>query len=192
MAYKRPSTIMKRILVLFLGVCSTVSVFSQNPIAIEKVINDLDWENCSESDVILAFKDNISKREHDETWDGGLVSSFVLKNVKVGGSVSDANIIVNKYNRKLVKIGGIKLGKDYDWSKGADEISRELEDFFSSFWGVEHKKSVDYDADFGDDKPVFTNIRCEWGDTYFNKKTSKGSFFLLHRAKIIVISIEPK
>lgn len=192
MAYKYLSTIMKRILILFLGLCSMVSVFSQNPITIEKIINDLDWENCSESDVILAFKDNITKREHEETWDGGLVSSFVLKNVKIGNSISDANIIVNKYNRKLAKIGGITLGKDVDWSKGADDVSRELEDYFSSFWGIEHKKFVDYDADINDDKVVYTNIRCEWGNTYKNTKSSKGSFFLFHRAKTIVIAIEPK
>lgn len=192
MANKFLSTIMKRVLFLLFAICLSFSVFSQNPINIERIINDLDWGNCSESDVILAFKDNITKREQDAVWDGGLVSSFVLNNVKVGRSVSDANIIVNKYNRKLVKIGGITLGKDYDWSKGADEISRELEDFFSSFWGVVHKKSVDYDADFHDDKTVYTNIRCEWGDTYFNNKPSKGSFYIHHRTKNIFIAIEAK
>ena len=62
MAYKCLSIIMKRILIIFLGLCSMVSMYSQNPIAIEKIINDLDWEYCSESDVILAFKDNIEKR----------------------------------------------------------------------------------------------------------------------------------
>lgn len=183
---------MKKIIILFFVFFAVTTIFSQNPVNIERIIDDLDWENCNESDVILAFKDNVRKREHDEVWDGGLVSSFVLKNVKVGRSVSDANIIVNKYNRKLVKIGGIKLGKDYDWNKGVDKISRGLEDFFSSFWGIEHKKSVDYDVDFDDDKTIFTNISCEWGDTYFNKKASKGSFYLLHRAKIVVIAIEPK
>ena len=86
----------------------------------------------------------------------------------------------------------MKLGKDIDWTKGADEISRELEDFFSSFWGVEHKKSVDYDTDFDNDKIVYTNISCEWGDTYKNAKSSKGSFYLFHRGKIIIIAIEPK
>lgn len=192
MVNKFSPTIMKRILFLLFAICLSVSIYSQNPISIERIINGLDWANCSESDVILAFKDNITKREHDEVWDGGLVSSFVLNNVKVGRSVSDANIIVNKYNQKLVKIGGIKLGEGYDWSKGADEISRELEAFFSSFWGVEHMKSIDYVADFDDDKTVYTNISCKWGDTYYNKKTSKGSFYISHRAKIIVIAIEPK
>ena len=74
--------------------------FSQNPISIERVINDLNWENCIESDVILAFKDNVVKREKEETWDGGAVSSFILKNVKVRDYISDANIIVNGHRKK--------------------------------------------------------------------------------------------
>ena len=50
---------MSKIFCLLLTICSVVSAFSQNPISVEKIINDLDWENCTESDVILAFKDNI-------------------------------------------------------------------------------------------------------------------------------------
>ena len=168
-----------------------VSIIAQNPINIERIINDLDWENCSESDVVLTFKDNVLKRDKVETWDGGAVSSFILKNVKVGDSVSDANIIVSKYNKKLLKIGGIKL-KNLDWSKDSDVLSREFEDYFSTFWGKEHKKSIDYDTDFLDESIVYTNINCEWGNTRLNEKKSKGSFYLMHRAKIIVIAIEPK
>ena len=182
---------MSKILYLFLTICSVTTVFSQNPISIEKVINDLDWENCTESDVILAFKDNVVKRDKVELWEGGAVSSFILKNVKVGDSVSDANIIVNKYNKKLLKIGGITL-KDLDWSKGADALSRELEDYFSTFWGIEHKKSIDYDADILDESIVYTNINCEWENTRLNEKSCKGSFYLMHRGKIVVIAIEPK
>ena len=48
-----------------------VSVIAQNPINIERIINDLDWENCSESDVVLTFKDNVVKRDKVETWEGG-------------------------------------------------------------------------------------------------------------------------
>lgn len=191
MVYKCPPITMKRIFFIFVSVCLSFSAFSQNSLSIDRIINDLDWENCSESDVILTFKDNVVKRDKVETWDGGAVSSFILKNVKVGDSVSDANIIVSKYNKKLLKIGGITL-KDLDWSKGADELSRELEDYFSTFWGKEHKKSIDYDADILDESIVYTNINCEWENTRFNEKSSKGSFFLMHRAKIIVIAIEPK
>ncbi len=166
--------------------------FSQNPISIERIINDLNWENCLESDVVLTFKDNVAKREKEETWDGGAVSSFILKNVKVGDCMSDANIIVNKFNRKLLKIGGIMLGKDYDWSKSVDLISRELENYFSTYWGKEYKKTIDYNTDFEDENTVYTNIHCEWGDTYHNNKTSKGSFLINQRGQVIVISIEPK
>lgn len=168
-----------------------VSVIAQNPINIERIINDLDWENCSESDVVLAFKDNVVKRDKVETWEGGAVSSFILKNVKVGDCVSDANIIVNKYNKKLLKIGGITL-KDLDWSKGVDALSQELEDYFSAFWGKEHRKSIDYDADILDESIVYTNINCEWANTRLNEKSCKGSFYLMHRGKIVVIAIEPK
>ena len=42
----------------------------------------------------IAFKDNIAKRDKEETWNGGAVSSFVLKNVKIGVYTTDANIIV--------------------------------------------------------------------------------------------------
>jgi len=191
MVCKNNIIVMKRIIFIFVSVCLASSVFAQNPISIERIINDLDWENCSESDVILAFKDNVVKRDKIETWEGGAVSSFILKNVKVGNSVSDANIIVNKYNKKLLKIGGIKL-KNLDWSKGTDELSRELEDYFSTFWGKEHKKSIDYDVDFIDESIVYTNIRCEWGNTRLNEKTCKGSFYLLHRGKDVVIAIETK
>lgn len=181
---------MRRVFIL-LTFCISVSIFSQNPISIERIVNDLDWENCNESDVIFAFKDNVVKREKDEVWDGGAVSSFILKNVKVGEHTADANIIVNKYNRKLLKIGGIIL-RDYDWSKNVDSISQELEDLFSSFWGKEHKKSIEYDTDFDDENTVYTNINCEWGQTYHNDKTSKGTFLIRQRIKIIVIAIEPK
>ena len=54
---------MKKIMFFLLCICSMSFVFSQKPISIERVINDLDWENCSESDVILAFKDNVVKKE---------------------------------------------------------------------------------------------------------------------------------
>lgn len=183
---------MKKYILLLFAFCYTISFVAQNQIDLERVITDLDWKDCNESDVILAFKDNVVKREKEETWDGGEVSSFILKNVKIGESLSDANIIVNKYNRKLLKIGGITLGKDYDWSKGVDEISKELEDYFSSFWGKRHTKAIDYDTDFEDEDIVYTNIRCEWDDTYLNDKSSKGSFFISQRAKTIVICIEPK
>ena len=183
---------MKIILLAMLACYSTVSAFSQNQVSIDRIINELDWENCTESDVIFAFKDNIEKRDKDETWDGNAVSSFVLKNVKVGHYTSDANIIVNKYSRKLLKIGGITIGKECDWSKNIDLISQELEDFFSSFWGKEHRKTIDFDTDFDDENIVYSSITCEWGATYHNNKTSKGSFILLQRAKIIVIAIEPK
>jgi len=182
----------KLVLLLFVMMLGCGYAFSQNPISIERIINDLNWENCIESDVILAFKDNVVKREIEETWDGGAVSSFILKNVKVGDYLSDANIIVNKYNRKLLKIGGITLGKNYDWSKSVNLISQELENYFSTFWGKEYKKTTNYDTDFEDENTVYTNIDCEWGDTYHNNKSSKGSFLILQRAKVIVISIEPK
>ena len=183
---------MNKILCLFLTVCSVTSVFSQNPISIERIINDLDWENCTESDVILAFKDNVVRREKEETWSGGGTSFFILKNVKIGVYTTNANIIVNKYNRKLLKIGGMTIGKNYDWSKGADTLSKELEDYFSTFWGIEHKKSIDYDADILDESVVYTNINCEWGNTRLNEKSCKGSFYLMHRGKIVVIAIESK
>lgn len=182
---------MNRIILILVTVCLVSPTFAQNPISIERIINDLDWENCSESDVILTFKDNVVKREKEETWNDGGVSSFILKNVKVGECVSDANIIVNKYNRKLLKIGGIII-QDLDWRKGADAISQDLEEFFSSFWGKEHKKSIDYDADILDESIVYTNINCEWKNTRLNEKSCKGSFYLMHRGKIVVIAIEPK
>ena len=191
MAYKCPPKTMKRFIIILMSVCLVSSTFSQNPLGIDRIINELDWENCSESDVVLTFKDNIVKRDKVETWEGGAVSSFILKNVKVGDSVSDANIIVSKYNKKLLKIGGITL-KDLDWSKGADALSQELEDYFSTFWGKEHRKSIDYDADFLDESITYTNINCEWQNTRLNEKSCKGSFFLMHRGKIVVIAIEPK
>ena len=183
---------MKKIVLIISSLCMMISAFSQNPISIEKVINDLDWENCTESDVILAFKDNIVKRDKEETWNGGAVSSFVLKNVKIGVYTTDANIIVKNYNRKLLKIGGMTIGKNYDWSKGADTLSKELEEYFSSFWGKEHKKTIDYDVDFIDENIVYTNISCEWENTRLNEKTCKGSFYLSHRGKYVVIAIETK
>lgn len=183
---------MKRFIIVLLSFFLVFPAFSQNPISIERIINDLDWEDCRESDVILAFKDNVVKREKEEVWDGGAVSSFILKNVKIGVHTADANIIVNKYNRKLLKIGGMSIGENYDWSKGASAISQELEDYFSSFWGKGHKKTINYYTDFDDENIVFTDIECEWGNTYHNEKNSKGSFFLLHRAKCVVIAIEPK
>ena len=182
---------MKKVVFILFSVFYVVSAFSQNPINIERVINDLDWENCSESDVILAFKDNVVKREKEETWEGGAVSSFILKNVKIGEHTANANIIVIKYNKKLLKIGGIIL-TDYDWSKNADEISQELENFFSSFWGKDHKKIIEFDTDLEDENTVFTNIDCEWGDTYHNDTTSKGSFLIRPQGKVVVITIEPK
>lgn len=183
---------MKRIVFIISSLCLMISAFSQNPMSIEKIINDLDWENCTESDVILTFKDNVVKRDKEEVWNGGAVSSFILKNVKIGVYTTDANIIVNKYNRKLLKIGGMTIGKNYDWSKGADTLSKELEDYFSTFWGIEHKKSIDYDADILDESVVYTNINCEWGNTRLNEKSCKGSFYLMHRGKIVVIAIESK
>lgn len=167
-------------------------VFSQKTISIERVINDLDWENCSESDVILAFKDNVVKRGKEEVWEDGIVSSFILKNVKIEEYTADANIIVNKYNRKLIKIGGMSIGKNLDWNKDVDAISQRFEDYFSTFWGKEHKKTIEYDTDFDDNNIEYKNINCEWNSTYHNDKTSKGSFFIYHRGKCIVISIEPK
>lgn len=183
---------MKKIMFFLLCICWTDFIFSQNPISIERVINDLDWENCSESDVILAFKDNVVKRDKEETWDGGAVSSFILKNVKIEEYTADANIIVSKYNRKLLKIGGITIRKNIDWNKGVDAISQRLEDYFSTFWGKEHKKTIEYDTDFDDKNIEYKNINCEWERTYHNDKTSKGAFLIFHRAKCIVISIEPK
>ena len=183
---------MKKIVLVILSLFLMNSAFSQNPISIERIINDLDWENCTESDVILAFKDNIAKRDKEETWNGGAVSSFVLKDVKIGVYTTDANIIVKNYNRKLLKIGGMTIGKNYDWSKGADTLSKELEEYFSSFWGKEHKKTIDYDVDFIDENIVYTNISCEWGNTRLNEKTCKGSFYLSHRGKYVVLAIETK
>ena len=55
---------MKKIVLVILSLFLMNSAFSQNPISIERIINDLDWENCTESDVILAFKDNIAKRDN--------------------------------------------------------------------------------------------------------------------------------
>ena len=190
MAYKYPNVIMRKVFFM-LSFLSVVSAFSQNPISIERIINDLDWENCTESDVILAFKDNVVKRDKVEEWDGGEVSSFILKNVQIGECISDANIIVNKYNRKLLKIGGMIL-RDYDWSKGADVISQKLEDYFSSFWGKDHIKIIEYETDLDDEETVFSNIKCEWMDTYHNDKTSKGTCLIMQRVKVIVIAVEPK
>jgi hypothetical protein len=90
-----------------------------------------------------------------------------------------------------LKIGGITL-EDLDWSKGADVLSRELEDFFSTFWGIEHKKSIDYEADILDESIVYTDINCEWENTRLNEKSCKGSFYLMDRGNIVVIAIEPK
>lgn len=183
---------MKRYLFTLLFVCSSVFAYSQSPISIDKIINDLNWENCSEADVIFAFKDNIVKRDKDEYWDDRTVSSFILKNVKVGDYTSDANIIVNRTSRKLIMIGGISIGNHYDWSKGADVISKELEAYFSTFWGKEHEKKITYDTDFDNENNEFLNISCEWGNTYHNEKQTKGSFLIMQKAKVIVISIRAK
>ncbi|MBR4650426.1 MAG: hypothetical protein IKO82_01585 [Prevotella sp.] len=183
---------MNKYILLFLFISLSTISFSQAPISIERVINDLDWKGCSEADVILAFKDNVVKREKEEQWPDGNVSSFILKNVQVGESVSNANIIVNKYNRKLVKIGGIMIGSNYNWDKGVDDISRNLEEYLSSFWGAEHVKTVEYETDYDDDKTVYTNVNCEWKNSYHNKASSRGSFHIFHRAKKVFISIESK
>lgn len=183
---------MRKIIIILFVYCTCIPVLSQNPIDLDTIVNGLNWEDCIESDVILAFKENVIKCEKEEVWNDGTVSSFKLKNVRIGASIADANIIVSKYNRKLVKIGGMMIGSNLDWGKGPEEIARELESLFSKFWGVEHKKSTEYDTDFNDEKKVYTNIVCEWGSTNLNNKSSKGSFFLMHRAKIVVIAIEPK
>ena len=182
---------MAKIVFFLFSFCLAFSAYSQNPISIDRVINELEWENCSESDVILTFKDNVVKREEEEEWDGGLVSSFILKNIKIGNYISDANIIVNKFNRKLIKIGGIIIN-NYDWSKGVDAASQELEDLFSSFWGKEHKKSIEYRIDYDDENNIYTDIDCKWGNSLHNETSSKGTFLLRQKAKMIVIAIEPK
>ncbi len=183
---------MKRIYFTLLSLSLVFNTFSQSPISIDKIINDLDWGNCNESDVILAFKENIVKKEKEEEFNGNGVSSFTLKNVQIGTHLSKANIIVNRYNRKLLKIGGIQLGDNLDWSKGGETISKQLESFFSSFWGKEYKKVIEYDLDFVNPDKIYTSINCEWKDWPSNEKSSKGSFYLSERGKIVVIAIEPK
>ena len=183
---------MKKIMFFLLCTCLTDSVFSQNPISIDRVINDLDWENCSESDVIFAFKDNVVKSDKEEAWDDGTVSSFILKNVKIKEYMADVNIIVSKYKRKLMKIGGMFIEKNIDWNKGIDAISQGFENYFSTFWGKEYKKIIEYNPDYFDNNIVYKKNTCEWGKTYFNDKTSKGTVMIDDRGKYIVIAIEPK
>ena len=67
---------MKRIYFTLLSLSLVFNTFSQSPISIDKIINDLDWGNCNESDVILAFKENIVKKEKEEEFNGNGVSSF--------------------------------------------------------------------------------------------------------------------
>lgn len=183
---------MKRFYFTLLSLSLVFNTFSQSPISIDKIINDLNWGNCNESDVILAFRDNIVKKEKEDEFDGNGVSSFVLSKVQIGTHLSDANIIVNRYNRKLLKIGGIQLRDGLDWSKGGEAVSKQMEHFFSSFWGKEYKKVIEYDSDYVNPNKIYTSINCEWKSWSSNEKSSKGSFYLSERGKFVVIAIEPK
>lgn len=182
---------MKKIVCLFLTLLTSVYVFSQTPISIEKIVDGLNWGNCSETDVIFAFKDNIVKRDHEEKWDGGLVSSFILKNIKIGDYIADGNIIVNS-SRKLVKIGGITLKDNIDRNKSVDEYSQYFEEYLSSIWGKERIKNIEYHSDIIDKNKVYATIQCQWMRSDNNIKSSRGTLLIMERGKIIVISIEPK
>ena len=182
---------MKQLILFILAVCSSISVNSQTPLDIGTIINDLNWEDCSESDLIFTYKDNVVKRDKEDEFDGPNVSSYILKGVKVGNHTSKAaNIIVNKFNRKIARLSIIF--ENLDWNKNIEDISTELENILSSHFGKAYKKTIEYRVNWADKKSVYPVIECEWDDTLLNEKLCKSHFLLNPKMKVAAISIEPK
>lgn len=76
---------MKRFLILSSILAFSISAFSQNTIKIETMIDSIDWENCTETDLALMYNDNlIIKNKSDEEWRYQEDIKFVIRNIQIG------------------------------------------------------------------------------------------------------------
>ena len=134
---------MKNIIFTLLAFLFCLPVFSQNEISIETLIDSIDWEDCSESDLIYIFKDNIIQRENDESFDGNNVSRYSLKGVKIGQYSTSTHIVVNKFNRKVVRISML-IDDNEDDLKKPETIARNLEDIVKRIFGNTYQETIDH------------------------------------------------
>ena len=134
---------MKVLFGLIIAILFNICAFSQNEIRIETLVDSIDWEDCSESDIIFMFKDNIIQRENEETF-GDFVGRYDLRNVVVGQyTTSISHIVVNKYNRQLMRISMIIDEKDADWTN-PKAVDANLEATIKKIFGNRYKKTIEY------------------------------------------------
>ena len=168
---------MKKFFFLFLYFAFSITSYAQKTLPVDSLIYAINWDNCSESDLIFMYKDNIIQKSKEETFGESTVSKYTIKGIKVGKYTSPiAHIQVNKRTRRLVRISIIFEDIDIDW----DKADLYFENSIKNIFGNKYKKTIDN----------YTNsIECIWDN--YNEYGCKAYILLNPKIKTCAIAISP-
>ena len=117
------------ILFLFLAnlfINGTVS--AQNKIDLKELLNTIDWNNDTETELVYSFRDYIEKVTHDEWEEEGSSSDYQFKNVTLENlNFSSAIIRVNAKSKKIYRVNFLL--------KGIEEHTKaQVESYLKKHW----------------------------------------------------------
>lgn len=175
---------MKKNLIIVFLILSSISAFSENSIKIETLIDSIDWENCTESDLAFMFNDHlIKKNKNDKSWKYHEDVNFVIKDIKVGKYISSVAIPrVDKINRQLNAIN-IIFEEDSEVFKdiNTDQLETYIENYLKNIFGDKYRIVVEYG---------WLGKECFY---YWETKYTKGCgayVWVQHTGNLICVSIK--
>lgn len=84
---------------------------SAQSIDLKKLLNSIEWNNCTETELVYSFRDYIEKVTHDEWEEEGSSSDYQFKNVTLENlNFSSAIIRVNVKSKKIYRVNFLLKG----------------------------------------------------------------------------------
>ena len=172
---------MKKIFLTFLYSIFCVVSFAQTTINFESIIDSIDWEDATESDIIYMFKDNICKSKHVNEDMGGYYTNYSIKNISIGKYIiPQSDILIKRSNSKYKRISMIIPEDSPLWANFADEENHIVE-IVKQKMGAIFSKTIDNITE------KFQDITYTWNDNVTNP--CKLKIWIVKNTKTFVIII---
>lgn len=175
---------MKRVSFIILIILTCLSGYAQEDISIDTVINNLDWQHSTETDLVYFFRNNISHRSGDEDF-GDFVSKYSINGIRVGVLKSKVSyILVEPYSRKLGRIN-IIFDEGINWENSKPQIDYLITQIVK-FFGNDYKTIIDHQEIGG---KIYEDTDVVWKHTEFSERKEDVKISISPSAKICALMI---
>lgn len=177
---------MKKILMFFWCVAFCTLSLAQTPISLKNIIDSIDWNEATETDIVYMFKNNVYKQDVPNKKIGGYCTSYSLKNISVGKYlVPKSDVLVDNAYRKVKRINIIFPENSSVWNN-PNELETNIVDTLTKILGEKYSKT---ETNHG--KGIKDVTYC-WNDSFVNPCNLTFWFCLKSKVCAILVGNEVK